>query len=952
MIIFIRLFNYKSLGYMFTHHYKNLLFCLVLLLGGIESQSQIYLDSTQSIDVRVNDLIDRMTLDEKIGQMIQAERQAFISNGDITTYFIGSLLSGGGSAPINNTAVGWADMYDQFQSQALNTRLQIPLIYGVDAVHGHNNVKNAVIFPHNIGLGCTRNPELVREVAHITAKEVKGTGLNWTFAPCIAVVRNERWGRTYEGFGESTDLVSDMGVAAIEGLQGDSLNGETSILACAKHYIADGATQNGQDQGLAVMDEYTLRQLYLPPYIEAIEAGVGSVMISYSSMNGVKMHMHKYLITDLLKQELGFEGIVISDYAGIDQLPGTYAEKVAASVNAGIDMIMLPYNYVEFIQAMKSLVAQNVITQERIDDAVRRVLRIKFMAGLFENPYADRTYTNQVGSQAHRQVARESVRQSLVLLSKKDNILPIRKDNIKIHVSGKNADDIGNQCGGWTIAWQGISGEITEGTTVLEAIREVAGSENVSYTKDGSDASGADISIAVIGETPYAEYQGDKTILTLDPEDVTTVRNLKDAGAPVIVIIISGRPMLINDILPFSDAVIAAWLPGTEGAGIADILFGDFDPTGKLSYSWPVSMQQIPVNVGDESYEPLYPYGHGIASLQNSVPGEAPQYYSSFVTIEGDKVEVAFNKALSIASNTPSAFNIKANSALMAISKMYIKDSDNGTVVLELAGKIKANDKVKISYNGNAIASTDGGVLEAFDYKEVYNLTSENRLQVIPGTIEAEDFVTMSGVDTETTADSGGGLNVGWMDTGDWMEYMIDVPYNGIFKIKHRVAAESTAGVLSWMLSDSLITEVDVPVTGGWQKWQTVSTTCKLNKGINKYRLDVTKGGMNLNWIDFTVSYIIPDDSVTNDSSWLAQNVPNPFISSTKIEYGIAERGKVQLSIYDVNGKVMYRFTDENHPAGSFEINIDPKACGLQQGLYIYELIAGSFKKRLKMISN
>lgn len=422
---------------------------------------QIYLDSTQTVEIRVEDLLSRMTLDEKVGQMAQAERQAFSDITDIKTYNIGSLLSGGGSVPSSNTGVAWADMYDNFQLQAMATRLKIPLIYGVDAVHGHNNVKGAVIFPHNIGLGCTRNPELVKEAARITALEIKGTGLNWTFAPCIAVTRNERWGRTYEGFGETTELVTTMGVASIKGLQGDSLMGKSSILACAKHYLGDGGTTNGTDQGNTEVNEQTLRELYLPAYIEAIEAGVGTVMASYSSWNGNKLHGHKYLLTDVLKEELGFQGFVVSDWAGIDQLAGDYANKVESSINAGIDMVMLPNNYKEFIQTTKNLVTQNRIPQSRIDDAVRRILRIKFQAGLFEAPYSDRTYTDQIGSESHRNVARECVRQSIVLLMKKDNILPLYKDNMKIHVAGKNANDLGNQCGGWSITWQGSSGNIT-----------------------------------------------------------------------------------------------------------------------------------------------------------------------------------------------------------------------------------------------------------------------------------------------------------------------------------------------------------------------------------------------------------------------------------------------------------------------------------------------------------
>ncbi|MGE5810008.1 MAG: glycoside hydrolase family 3 protein, partial [Ignavibacteria bacterium] len=580
--------------------------------------SQVYLDSTADVENRIEDLLSRMTLDEKIGQMAQAERSAVTGNSDITTYFLGSILSGGGSVPQGNNAESWLNMFDSFQAQALNTRLKIPIIYGIDAVHGHNNVRNAVIFPHNIGLGCARDSELVRQAACITAKEIMGTGLNWTFAPCIAVPQNERWGRTYEGFSESPELVSQLGAASVLGFQGDSLMGKSSIVACAKHYVGDGGTTGGYDQGNTEVDEETLRRIHLPGYIAAINAGVGTVMASFSSWNGSKLHGNKYLLTDVLKNELGFAGFVVSDWAAIDQLPGTYSNKVEASINAGIDMVMLPYNYETFISTVKTLVSQGLILQSRIDDAVRRILRIKLKAGLFEHPYADRTYSDRIGSDAHRLVARECVRKSLVLLKKKDNVLPLSKNNIKIHVAGKNADDIGNQCGGWTISWQGSSGNITEGTTVLEAIQNAVETSTVVYSQDGSGAAGSDFAVAVIGETPYAEYVGDRDDLNLSSSDINTVRNLKKEGIPVIVIIISGRPMIIEPILHYSDAIIAAWLPGTEGDGIADILFGDYQPSGQLSYTWPQNMEQIPINFGDSEYSPLYAFGYGIKDLNNS----------------------------------------------------------------------------------------------------------------------------------------------------------------------------------------------------------------------------------------------------------------------------------------------------------------------------------------------
>ncbi|MGE5316688.1 MAG: glycoside hydrolase family 3 N-terminal domain-containing protein, partial [Chloroflexota bacterium] len=883
-----------------TKYARLLLFSLLLIFNG-QVKSQVYLDSTQSVEVRVNDLLNRMTLQEKIGQMVQAERQAFSNTDDITTYYIGSLLSGGGSAPTPNTGKGWADMYDTFQQKALATRLSIPMIYGVDAVHGHNNVMNAVIFPHNIGLGCTRNPQLVQEAAEITAREIKGSGLNWTFAPCIAVTRNERWGRTYEGFGETPELVTQMGAATIKGFQGDSLHGKASILACAKHYIGDGGTTNGQDQGNTEVSETQLRQLYLPAYQAAIESGVGTVMASYSSWNGQKMHSHKYLLTDVLKTELGFDGFVVSDWAAIDQLPGDYTAQVESSINAGVDMIMLPYNYKEFIETVTALVSQNRITQSRIDDAVRRILRIKFKAGLFEHPYSDRTFTDKIGYYQHREVARECVRQSIVLLQKKDHILPLKKSGVKIHVAGKNADNIGNQCGGWSITWQGSSGDITQGTTVFEAVKNVAGEDLVTYSSNGSGVGDADIAIAVVGETPYAEGQGDRADLSLTTEDVNTVRTLKQAGIPVIVILISGRPMLINNILPYCDAIIAAWLPGTEGEGITDILFGDFQPSGLLSNSWPRDMQQVPVNVNDANYNPLFGYGYGITSLTDSEVGSSPLYYSSSVTMDGTAIEVSFNKSMAEPAEF-GGFALKSNTAGIQLSDALLKAGDSTTIILKPAQPIKKGDRLTLSYIPGSIKSSDGGLLQSFSAVKVYNLMDENKIHVVPGIVQAEDFFSMVGVQTENTTDIGGGMNVGWIDAGDRMEYYLSVPVNGIYNFDLRSASLSDAGEIQFKIADSTLASISIPVSGGWQKWQTNSVSLKLNKGLTLLKFFVKKGGFNLNWFKVSLVYEIVDDTTPN-RNYLYQNYPNPFYRESRLKYELKDECQVKLSIIDMSGK-------------------------------------------------
>jgi beta-glucosidase len=572
-------------------------------------------------DSRARQILAKMTLAEKIGQMTQPDKNYLQNPDDVANYSLGSVLSGGDSDPkTGNDLISWTDLYDGYQARALHSRLHIPLLYGVDAVHGHNNVIGAVVFPHNIGLGCSRNAELVEKASRITAEEVRATGINWAFAPCVAVPQDIRWGRTYEGFSQDPDIVKTLGLAALRGLQGASLDDPLAVLACSKHYIADGGTKwgtgkTGLDQGNAEIDEATLRRVFLPGYTTTVAAGVGSIMPSYSSWNGVHCSASKKLLTDLLKNELGFEGFLISDYGALKQLPGTPKQQIQASINAGMDMVMVPDKYVEFINLLRGLAQERGVPVSRIDDAVLRILRVKIAMGLMDHgrrPLADRSLHARFGSPEHRAVARDCVRQSLVLLKNEGHLLPLSKSAGPIHVSGKSADNIGNQCGGWTIKWQGETGEPTKGTTILNGIRAVAGAgTKITYSADGTNASGAKIGIAVIGEMPYAEMFGDRAQLHLDPEDVGVISRMKSQGLRVVVVLVSGRPLVIDDILPLTDAIVAAWLPGSQGEGVADVLFGDYKPSGKLSFSWPKGTSTT-FHIGDSGYKTLFDLGYGL----------------------------------------------------------------------------------------------------------------------------------------------------------------------------------------------------------------------------------------------------------------------------------------------------------------------------------------------------
>ncbi len=585
------------------------------------------------VSKRVDDLLGRMTLEEKVGQMVQAERVPISTNpAQITTLHLGSLLSGGGSAPTPNTPKAWADMVDAFQRRALATRLGIPLLYGTDSVHGNNNLHGATIFPHNIGLGATRDPALVRDAAHITATETRATGPQWAFAPCLCVVRDVRWGRTYESFGEDPKLVTQM-VTAIDGLQGTGASGLAQgdrVLATGKHYAGDGDTKFGSsttdgytlDQGIAVTSRPAFFAVNIPPYVAAVQKRVGSIMPSYSSVdwtedrvgNPIKMSANRDLLTQELKQKLGFKGFLISDYEAIHQLPGDYATQVRTSVNAGMDMLMEPTEYATTESTLVAEVRAGRVPVSRINDAVRRILTAKFELGLFEHPYTNRAGIGTVGSAAHRAVARRAVAESQVLLKNSGNVLPL-KGTERIYVAGSNANNIGNQAGGWTLTWQGASGPTIPGTTILQGIRQVAPKAKVTYSATATaPTSGHDVGIVVVGETPYAEGKGDVGnghTLNLSTADRAAVDRVCSAIKKCVVLTVSGRPQIVTGQLGEIDALVASWLPGSEGAGVADVLFGKRPFTGELPVSWPRSENQEPINVGDGK-SPLFGYGFGL----------------------------------------------------------------------------------------------------------------------------------------------------------------------------------------------------------------------------------------------------------------------------------------------------------------------------------------------------
>lgn len=578
-------------------------------------------ESENRIEERVDSLLSQMTLEEKIGQMTQVRHFQDIDGDDITTKFIGSVIHTEGLLP-GETATEWQGKFIALQKQALSTRLGIPLLFAVDAVHGQNTYNGATIFPHNIGLGATRNAELVRKAAVITAIEAQATGFNWVFSPCVAVPYNEKWGRFYESFSEDTEVTTALSTAAIKGLQGD-LSSSRTVMATAKHFIGDGATDNGHEGGVTSLAHTEVSLRLLAPYKSAIRAGVGAIMTSFNTLDSIAMHAHKTLITDTLKGKLGFDGIVVSDWRGYSRFG---QERI---INAGIDMVMAVNGDLDFYQMdLRNAVDSNQVSIMRINDAVRRILRQKMRMGLFENPFPDSTLVNRIGSDDHRKVARQSVRESLVLLKNNNNVLPLNRNISKIVVVGEHANNAGLQSGGWTVNWQGNDSNYNGATTILAGIRQTTTAEVVYDSLGRLEDTSADVAIIVVGETPYAEFFGDiggemnRYTLTLTEKHQKYIKTYTDSDIPVVVVLISGRPLVVTDQIEKSDVFISAWLPGSEGQGVVDVLFGEYDFKGTLPHSWPKSTSDFDGSYGpnfwDNNIDPLFPIGYGLRYKNNS----------------------------------------------------------------------------------------------------------------------------------------------------------------------------------------------------------------------------------------------------------------------------------------------------------------------------------------------
>lgn len=614
-----------------------------------EIEGPVGLDPT--IEGAIDDLLERMTLEDKVGQIIQGEIR-HLTPDDVRRYRLGSVLNGGGVQPFDRRWASvdeWLELADAFWEASMDTSdggVAIPVIWGADAVHGHAGAHGATIFPHNIGLGAARDPELIREIGRVTAMEMAVTGLDWTFGPTVAVARDDRWGRTYESWSEDPEIVRAYAAAMVEGLQGaadgEDFLGPGRVIACAKHYLGDGGTEGGVDRGDNLATEAELRDLHGAGYAAALAAGAQTVMASFSSWQGVTMHGHRGLLTEVLKERMGFDGFVVGDWNGHADVPGCSSSSCPAALLAGIDLFMVPEDWRALLENTVEQVASGAIPMDRLDDAVRRILRVKMRAGLFAaGPPSDRPVAGRhelLGSPEHRAVARRAVRESLVLLKNEGGLLPLDPSQTVL-VAGDGAHDIGMQCGGWTLTWQGtdVSNDDFPGaTSIWDGIRSVverAGGTAL-LAEDGSFDVRPDVAVVVFGESPYAEFHGDRETLEYGffrPQDRTLLAGLREAGIPVVSVFLSGRPMWVNPELNLSTAFVAAWLPGSEGGGVADVLFRAPDGSvahdfrGRLGFSWPRTAAQGAVNRGDADSDPLFPYGFGLGSGDRDRLGELPE---------------------------------------------------------------------------------------------------------------------------------------------------------------------------------------------------------------------------------------------------------------------------------------------------------------------------------------
>lgn len=686
-----------------------------------------------AMEKQIDVLIAKMTLEQKVGQTIQPEIRS-ISLADIKKYHIGSILNGGGAFPNNNKlskAEDWVALADSFYKASMELAengVAIPIMWGTDAVHGHNNVIGATLFPHNIALGATHNPELMKKIGAATASEIAVTGIGWSFAPTVAVVRDDRWGRTYESYSEDPEIVKSYAGKMVEGLQGDANTPDflsaNHVIATAKHFLGDGGTKGGIDRGNTDISEAELVKIHAQGYVTAIEAGVQTVMASFNSWQGDRMHGHQYLLTDILKNHMGFDGLVVGDWNGHEFVSGCTKNNCAQAFNAGVDIFMVPDDWKLLYENTLAQVKSGVITQARLDDAVRRILRVKMRAGLFQvgapSTHALSGKNEILGSAEHRAIARQAVRESLVLLKNKNQLLPIKAGS-KILIAGDGADNIGKQSGGWSISWQGtgnVNSDFPGATSIYKGIADAAkaNGSKVTLNVNGDYQQKPDVAVVVFGENPYAEMQGDINKLDYaSDKELKLLQKFKAQGIPVVSLFITGRPLWINPELNASDAFVVIWQPGTEGTGVADVIIPDaknkarYDFNGKLSFSWPAAPDQTPLNVGQENYAPLFPYGYGLTYTDKNTLDDNLSEAAQDAKKSSETLEVFKNRSLD-----PWQLNLMDD--VNNLKPVTASVLSLGAISYRAVDRLVQEDSIQLQWSGKASASAGFVAKERVDY--------------------------------------------------------------------------------------------------------------------------------------------------------------------------------------------------------------------------------------------
>ena len=984
------------------------------------------------IEQRITDIMATMSLAEKIGQMTQPEIQN-VNPGEVKSFHLGSVLNGGGSWPGKNKNASvndWLSLADGYWDESMDAsdgNAAIPLIWGTDAVHGHNNVIGATLFPHNIGLGAANDPDLIKRIGAVTAKEVTVTGIDWTFAPTLAVVRDDHWGRSYEGYSEDPEIVRAYGGQMVEGLQGNF--SDDHVVATAKHFIGDGGTDKGVDTGNNLANEDDLRNIHGQGYFTALGSGAQTVMATFNSWQGEKIHGHEYLLNQVLKVKMGFDGFIVSDWNGIGQVAGCTADHCAQAINAGIDMIMVPDVWKQFIANTISDVNNGAIPMSRIDDAVRRILRVKIRSGLFDGAKPSQRLNagnaGLLGHSEHRAVAREAVRKSLVLLKNNNQVLPINH-NARVFVAGSSANNMAKQNGGWTISWQGDNldnSDFPNGDTILTGIQNTGATVTFNEQGFGASTNDHDVAIVIFGEDPYAEGFGDINIadtLTYSKIDnkpdyqgqLDVLKRVKQSGVPTVAVFLSGRPLYVNEELNHSDAFVAAWLPGSEGAGVADVLFKNnagqvnFDFTGKLSFSWPADACQSPINRYDTDLTPQFAYGYGLTYASNDTLSDLPvddRTACSGNGVQGVKIYDRANispwtmkiadpsnwAGEVISGNTASLPNISitkvgdqngvqwaalkaeytgegqlysmapaadlsselSNASTLSFD-LKVDSAPTGDVFTRIdcgwpcaheinlkSALIARDDGTWHNYRIPLSCFADGGVdFTKIDtgflmYTDAAFTATVANIRWVPNTANGADVLTCEGnlpapsivvqaenyanafdttpgntggagpagdVDIEASGSSIGGLNVGWTEDGEWLEYTVNVDTAGTYQLSATVASPFAVGNLSLLVDgNNAGNNLSVPNTEDWQNWTTINgDLVTLSTGSHTIRVNINSGGFNLHHLTLTLSDSNPGQSF----SVLARDYTTAHDTTTGNAGGQYRNGDVDIEISSLGG--------------------------------------------------